>query len=246
MSTLWCLFANERFYLRAQWIWFLNLLCLILHTFVAVLVFERGGRNPEGMKIHVWRLQQTWNNASALGYTVDVVANDSPIRLDLLTGAFFTISAVAHLFAVAVGPFDRWISIYWRQIDLGFLYWCASHVSNLRATPFPLHRGKACRTWTDGGSLFHHAGKGGASQAAVHREANTPLEALDLRCGSCKFSLDHIFRISKSFSSSHRTTREPDHFQVRKGWDHMIELACLHRRRNLVALSTTTQGHQTT
>ena len=130
VSTLWCLFANERFYLtRAQWIWFLNLLCLILHTFMAVLVFERGGRNPEGMKIHVWRLQQTWNNASALGYTVDVVSNDSPIRIDLLTGAFFTLSAVAHLFAVLVGPFDRWISIYWRQIDLGFLYWCASHAS---------------------------------------------------------------------------------------------------------------------
>ena len=68
------------------------------------------------MKIHVSRLQQMWNNVSALGYTVDVVSNDSPIRLDLLTGA--TISAVAHLFGVvAVGPFDLLDFIYRRQID---------------------------------------------------------------------------------------------------------------------------------
>ena len=124
LLTLDCLFASSRFFLtRAQWIWFANFVCLILHTFMAVLTFERGGRNPEGMKVSVWRLQQTWDNTTKLGYNVAVVDNGSPIRLDLLTGAFFTLSAVAHLFAVAVGPWDRWISIYWRQLDLAFVWW---------------------------------------------------------------------------------------------------------------------------
>jgi hypothetical protein len=135
-ATLWCLFANRRFYLtRAQWIWLCNLVCLILHAIMAGLTFERGGRNPKGMEVPIWRIEQVWNNNTAMGYTVDLVENWHPIRIDHLTGGFFTLSAVAHLFAVLVGPFDRWINLYWRQIDLAFLYWCAPRRARPRSQP---------------------------------------------------------------------------------------------------------------
>ena len=56
------------------------------------------------------------------GDVCDVYAKDLP-PFDLLTAGFFLLSALAHLFAVVVGPFDRFIWIYWRQLDLAFFWW---------------------------------------------------------------------------------------------------------------------------
>lgn len=80
---------------------------------------------PKGdaMNAAVWRLKPVWNSTSASGYTATLVDNHKPIRIDLLTAGFFLLSALAHLFAVVVGPFDRFIWIYWRQLDLAFFWW---------------------------------------------------------------------------------------------------------------------------
>ena len=125
LLTCNCCFNYNYTITRAQLIWLLNLLCLAVHTTFATFVFLEGGKNPEGMKVRIWRLAVNWTDTSASGYTAALVDNDQPIRLDWLTGAFFTLSAVAHLFVVLLGPFDRYIYIYWRQLDLCFLWWYA-------------------------------------------------------------------------------------------------------------------------
>lgn len=76
LLTLDCLFQNDTFSLtRAQWIWIFNFLCLCLHTTMAVLTFMEGAKNPEGMKVPIWRMSQNWTDTSASGYTVALVDN---------------------------------------------------------------------------------------------------------------------------------------------------------------------------
>ena len=108
---------------RAQWIWFCNLVCLVLHSYFCYMTLNVGLPKGDAMNAAVWRLKPAWNSTSASGYTATLVDNHKPIRIDLLTAGFFLLSALAHLFAVVVGPFDRFIWIYWRQLDLAFFWW---------------------------------------------------------------------------------------------------------------------------
>ena len=143
MLALNCCFHGTKWSItRAQWIWLANLLCLAVHTVFASLVFIEGDKNPEGMKVRIWRLSANWTDTSANGYTAGLVDNALPIRLDYLTASFFTLSAVAHAVVVVLGPFDRWIFYYWRQIDLCFLWWYVAPRRNPRTThplPFACH-----------------------------------------------------------------------------------------------------------
>jgi hypothetical protein len=94
------------------------------------------------MNASVWRLAPKWNSTAADGYTAELVDNQKPIRIDLLSAAFFGLSALAHTFAVLVGPFDRFIWLYWRQLDLAFFWWrwCAAAAARCRAPSAPTGR----------------------------------------------------------------------------------------------------------
>jgi hypothetical protein len=119
---------------RAQWLWSINLVCLIVHSVFAWLAFNScnatrfGQRVNEnctavGMSIPVTRLAINWTATSAGGYDVTLVDNGMPVRIDFLTGWFFLISAIFHAFAVIAGPFDRLAPNYWKQLDNALAYW---------------------------------------------------------------------------------------------------------------------------
>lgn len=123
---------------RAQWIWLLNLLCLVVHSSFAYLSFNScnttrfGQRVNEdctaaGMSIPIYRLAITWASTSAGGYEVSLVENNQPIRIDYLTGTFFLLSAVFHGLAVLVGPFELFAPYYWKQLDNALGWWCVRH-----------------------------------------------------------------------------------------------------------------------
>ena len=113
---------------RAQIIWFCNFLCAIVHIFWCYQCLSVGLPKGDKMNAEVWRLAPRWNSTSADGYTASLVSNGKPIRIDLVAGGFFGLSALFHTFVVLIGPFDRFIWIYWRQLDLAFFWWrwCAA------------------------------------------------------------------------------------------------------------------------
>ena len=110
---------------RAQWIWFANLICLVAHAWYAIAVFTEAsnGKVEGAMQATIWRIKPMWNASVPDGYTSELVDNLKPIRIDILLGFLFIVSAAFHALAVALGPFDRWIWIYWRQLDLCFHWW---------------------------------------------------------------------------------------------------------------------------
>lgn len=121
---------------RAQWLWAINLVCLVVHSVFAWLSFNScnatrfGQRVNEnctaaGMSIPVQRLYINWTSTEANGYGVSLVDNDMPVRIDYLTGWFFLVSAIFHSFAVIVGPFDRFAWLYWKQLDNALSWWYA-------------------------------------------------------------------------------------------------------------------------
>lgn len=128
---------------RAQWIWLLNLLCLIVHATFAFLCFTscnswRFGVHvnqnctAEGMTVRVQRFAINWTDTTANGYAVGLIDNGKPIRFDYLTASFFLLSAIFHGLAVLVGPFDRFAWAYWKQLDNALCWWYAQ-------LPTPLH-----------------------------------------------------------------------------------------------------------
>lgn len=103
---------------RAHVIWIFNLLCLFVHLiFFIVTALSLNGKDPKLFEWYIFRLQNDWP------YNATLVDAETPLRIDVLTWSFFLLSALAHLFAVVVGPWDRFIHIYWRQLDLGFVWW---------------------------------------------------------------------------------------------------------------------------
>ena len=123
---------------RAQWLWFLNLICFALHVYYAFLIWSETLDRGVEFEATVWRTHPVWNASVPDGQTAVLVDNLKPIRVDLLVGGFFLISALFHALLVGLGPFDRWIWIYWRQLDLCFNYWrwCAPTLTQtgVRAT----------------------------------------------------------------------------------------------------------------
>jgi len=119
-------FCNPRFTMtRAQWIWFVELICLAAHAYYAWLMWGEAndGKGEHAWEVTVWRIHPQWNSTHTDGYTALLVDNLRPIRIDILITGLFLISAAVHLFQVALGPFDRWIWLYWRQLDLCFHWW---------------------------------------------------------------------------------------------------------------------------
>ena len=121
--TLNCCFQNDFTLTRAQWLWMANLLFFAAHLTLGILVVESAGRNPDSTLVDVWRTARNFSSSAQLGYTVHLEKNGWPVRLDWIIGSIFFISALSHLFIVAAGPFDSFVRVLWRQLDLGFSYW---------------------------------------------------------------------------------------------------------------------------
>jgi len=133
-STNFGITLYRQSFTRAQWLWAINFLCLVVHSVFAWLSFNScnatrfGMRVNEnctatGMSIPVNRFVIDWNSTAANGYTITLVDNGMPVRIDYLTGWFFLISAIFHAFAVIAGPFDRLAPYYWKQLDNALAYW---------------------------------------------------------------------------------------------------------------------------
>ncbi len=138
----------------AQWIWWLNFLCLIVHTamiFVTLhFAYWRWDRHPmrdtEHMTIRIYRVTQiptpymVENNltqwAPGWNLTSDqendgffLRDNGMPINFASLIIAWFAISAGFHLWACIAGAFERYWFWYWRQMDDAFCWWRWSEYS---------------------------------------------------------------------------------------------------------------------
>lgn len=122
--TLNCCCQNRFAITRAQWIWLLNLLCAFVHWYFTFMVLQEGLPKAEAMRVPIFRVRATWKEAGGgNSYDLDLHDNNMPIRFELLTAFFFAASAVSHSFVVIFGPFDRWIRVVWRPIDLCFIWW---------------------------------------------------------------------------------------------------------------------------
>lgn len=117
-------------------IWFANLIAFCVHGYFAYLCLNEGIPKADKMEVTVWRLQTRWDNAGADSYVPTVIGNERPIRIDFVAGGFFGLSALFHAMIVLLGPFDRFVYLLWRQIDLAFMWyrWCVpAHAQ--RGTP---------------------------------------------------------------------------------------------------------------
>tara|TARA_E500000178_G_scaffold332078_1_gene365579 strand:- start:241 stop:831 length:591 start_codon:yes stop_codon:yes gene_type:complete len=65
---------------RAQYIWWVNFLCAIVHTTFVVLVLREGLPKGDKMNAPVFRLSSRWNSTAADGWDVSLVDNGMPIR----------------------------------------------------------------------------------------------------------------------------------------------------------------------
>ena len=133
----------------AQWIWALNLVCFLAHTFMVIFTFERAywrwdrsmWTDTEHVMVTIFRisqvptLQQYLNNESvwspgrnaterAIGGNENWLRdNGLSVNFASLTASFFAISALFHLWAVVVGATPRWWHLYWRQLDNAYAPW---------------------------------------------------------------------------------------------------------------------------
>ena len=119
---------------RAQFVWCVNVVCLIAHSVMFYLTMTACGGTRFGvavnsnctvdkMSVDIYRLSSAWNSSSSDGYVMAMRPNGLPVRFDLLVAWFFGLSAIAHAFVVAVGPFERLSGVYWAKIDSCFCYW---------------------------------------------------------------------------------------------------------------------------
>jgi len=121
--TLNCMFNNDFSLTRAQWTWLINVLLFAAHLTLGIIVVDTGGRNPDSNLLEVWRLSRNFSSSSKLGYDVHLESNGWPVRCDWLVASIFFVAALSHLYVVALGPFDSFVKILWRQQDLCFSYW---------------------------------------------------------------------------------------------------------------------------
>ena len=132
----------------AQWIWWLNFICLIVHTtmiFVTLhFAYWRWDRDPmrdtEHVTVRIYRVTQiptpymVENNLTkwAPGWNLtNTQENDGfflrdngmPVNFATLIIAWFATSAFFHLWACIMGAFERYWFWYWRQLDDAFAWW---------------------------------------------------------------------------------------------------------------------------
>jgi hypothetical protein len=82
---------------RQLWLALLHAVCGTIHTAFAIASFTAGA--GKSMEVQIFRNKPDWINSGTNGYNFEVNA-DFPIRIDTVTGLFFTLSAAFHLFWV--------------------------------------------------------------------------------------------------------------------------------------------------
>lgn len=106
---------------RAQLIVGCNGVCFVAHSLWTVAVLLQV---DEKMEVPVWRLAVKWNSSGADGYTATLRDNQRPLRIDLLTAAFFGISAFFHAAAALCGFQGPMATrYYWAQLEACNLWW---------------------------------------------------------------------------------------------------------------------------
>jgi hypothetical protein len=125
LLTCNCCFQKTWSITRAQWIWALNFACFASYLAWALQIGMQSFKEGKGdtMAVSVWRLQFLWNSTLPDAHTAVLVDNQQPIRVDVVVGAIFVVSTIVQFAAVVAGPFDRFIIVYWRNLDLCFHYW---------------------------------------------------------------------------------------------------------------------------
>lgn len=104
---------------RDKWLWFLNLVCCLVHTTFAVTTFMIGAGND--MNVGIYRVMPSWQNTGGRGYSYAVI-EDFQVRIDTVTGLFFALSALFHGIWVVCGG-CMWANYFlWRSINICLCY----------------------------------------------------------------------------------------------------------------------------
>jgi hypothetical protein len=106
---------------RDRLLWFLNLLCFVVHTLFAGATFAVGAGND--MNVGIFRVKPSWENTGGRGYSYDVV-EDFQVRFDAITGMFFALSAIFHGIWVLFGRCSCSDYFLWRNMNQCLCYLC--------------------------------------------------------------------------------------------------------------------------
>lgn len=129
----------------AQWIWWMNAFCFVVHLSMVFVTFHMAYRRhglwpseTDHMDVRIHRISMIptpemirqnltmwgsgWNGSLAVTefYIKD---NGLSVNYATLVMVFFGISAVFHFWALIMGAFEACWFWYWRQLDDGFAYW---------------------------------------------------------------------------------------------------------------------------
>lgn len=105
---------------RAGWLLLLNRVAFVVHTLFAILSFSLG--HGKAMEVSIFRVKPDWTDRGRNGYQYSVAA-DFEIRIDVVTGLFFLISAVAHGVWALFGGLEGSNRYLWRNIDRCVCWW---------------------------------------------------------------------------------------------------------------------------
>ena len=113
-----------------QWIWVLNLVCMCAHATMAFLTpyFAYWNKDLSHLDYDpydqsLYRIQPTWTNNTRDIFTLELQKTGWSLNIATLVATFFSISAIAHLFAVIFGLFESTWFFYFRQLDDAFVWW---------------------------------------------------------------------------------------------------------------------------
>ena len=100
-----------------------NFVCLLGHlSMVVATIAASAPHDPVQFEVPVTRMAVRWNNTGANGFKIEL-RDAGHLRIDLLCGGFFFLSAIAHAFALVASCFP-W---YYAMIDRCICpwRWCA-------------------------------------------------------------------------------------------------------------------------
>ena len=109
----------------AMYIWFLNLICFLVHASFTVwtLVAAYGGDGIQRLDVVIYRIQARWTSTEANNFALELVPNDFALNLGWITAGFFLISATFHLIACVLGAHPATYKFYWAYLDDAIAPW---------------------------------------------------------------------------------------------------------------------------
>lgn len=90
----------------ATLLWLLNLVCFVVHSSMAAVVFREGARVGDIVDFQTTSIKNTFNQSSRANWYTPFLSDDAPVLgLDLLCGTFALLSAMAHLLVCVFSRF---------------------------------------------------------------------------------------------------------------------------------------------